>query len=276
MTPATFSSLVEARYQNHTANAQDGPHTPTIELLLRHQSVRKFLSDALPPNALEMFVAAGQSASTSSMLQNWSLIAIQDLAHKDAVATLCGDQDFIRQAPLFLIFCTDLHRMSHLCEKYNQTGEALDKLDLFMQGTLDAAIAAQNITIAAESLGLGVCYVGAARNNAAQLAQLLRIPERCAPVFGLAVGKPDPVSNPPAIKPRLPIGEVLHRERWNDDRQDELIASYDDALGAFYFGQEKLGRKTWSDHTSRHVSTTNLDGREVYRTTLGNRGFKLD
>ncbi|KNB17834.1 hypothetical protein FOXG_22199 [Fusarium oxysporum f. sp. lycopersici 4287] len=80
-------------------------------------------------------------------------------------------------------------------------------MDLFMESTLDAATTAQKAALAAESLGLGLC--------------------RSVPLFGLAIGKPEPASKLPAVKPRLPMEEVLHREYWNDDKQDQLVASYD-------------------------------------------------
>ncbi|KAJ4249144.1 hypothetical protein NW762_012479 [Fusarium torreyae] len=272
----TFSSLIKARYQNGQHEDLDGPLTPTIESLLRHQSVRGFLDEPLARGTLESLIAVGQSASTSSMLQTWSVVAVQEKDHKDAVAKLCGDQEFIRQAPLFLLFCADLHRLTHLYERYEQSGKALDNTDLFVMASLDAAVAGQNVAVAAESLGLGLCYVGAARNKAHDLTELLRLPKRCIALFGMAIGKPDPATNLPATKPRLPMEEVLHRERWNDDKQDEQIALYDQILGAFYFEHQKHGRKTWSAHTSRYVSEDQLDGREEYRKVMDEQGFKLE
>ena len=271
---ASCSSTFQARYPNGSDAAYDYVATPTIDILLQHQSIRSFLPDPLPGGTLETLIAAGQSASTSSMLHSWSVIAIQDPSHKEDIAKLCGDQDFIRQAPLFLVFCADLHRMDHLCKRYGQTGEALNNMDLFMQSTLDAALAAQNVTIAAESLSLGICYVGAARNNAQQMTQLLRVPHRSLILFGLAIGKAKPHDD--AIKPRLPLNEVLHREYWSDDKMDENIANYDDALGAFYWEHHKHGRRTWSDHTSRWVSRNELDGREEYRKVVTAQGFGLE
>ncbi|KAJ4152128.1 hypothetical protein NW765_017637 [Fusarium oxysporum] len=273
---SAISSLIKARYQNGQHEDLDTPLTPTMETLLRHQSVREFLNEPLAPGTLEALVAVAQSASTGSMLQNWSVVAVQEKEHKDTVAKLCGDQEFIRQAPLFLLFCADLHRLSHQCERYEQSGKGLDNTDFFIMATLDAAIAGQNVAVAAESLDLGLCYVGAARNNARDLTKLLGLPQRCIVLFGMSIGKPDPATNLPAIKPRLPVDEVLHREHWNDDKQDDQIEIYDKVLGTFYFEHQKHGRKTWSAHTSRYVSSIKLDGREEYRKVLDEQGFKLE
>lgn len=165
---ATFSSLAEARYRDGQSSDLTLPDSlpPAFETILNHKSHRSFLSQSLPPGTLEALLLSAQSGSTSSMLQTWDVIAIQDPSHKAAVATLAGDQDFIRQAPLFLVFCPNLHRLANISRKYNQPAKALSSMDMFIMSSLDAAIAGQNAAIAAESLGLGMCFVGAIRNNA--------------------------------------------------------------------------------------------------------------
>lgn len=125
-----------------------------------------------------------------------------------------------------------------------------------------------------ESLGLGYCFVGAVRNNARDMAELLGLPPRTFALVGMAIGKVDgwDVSG---IKPRLPMEEVLHRERWNEKDHKSLISSYDKALGDFYAEHQKHGRKPWSHHMARIVSSERQDGREVLRQVLEERGFGL-
>ncbi|KAL0942297.1 nitroreductase [Colletotrichum truncatum] len=265
--------LLQQKYgHSPKEGSSDLPWSPTLSLLLRHTSVRSFLPDALPAGTLEILIAAGQSASTSSMLQSWSAVAITDPARKDAVATLAGDQDFIRQAPLFILFCADLSRLDKISKRLQKPGLALQKMDSFLMATIDATLAAQNMAIAAESLGLGMCYVGAARNNAAQLTELLNLPPRAVAIFGMSVGKSDPESLN-TVKPRLPIDEVLHREVWNDEGQEERVSSYDKALNSFYESQNKLNREPWSSFAASAMASENLDGRERLRGVLDAQGF---
>lgn len=268
------SKLLAHRYAGNSPPGLDIPSTPVIEMLLRHKSVRKFLPDALQPGTLEILIAAGQSASTSSMLQTWSAIAIEDPEHKSAAARLAGDQDFIRQAPLFLVLCADLNRLTRICELHQQSGQGLEKMDPFIMATVDAALAAQSVGIAVESLGLGYCFVGAVRNNARDMAELLGLPPRTFALVGMAIGKVDG-SDVSGIKPRLPMEEVLHRERWNEKDHKSLISSYDKALGDFYAEHQKHGRKPWSHHMARIVSSERQDGREALRQVLEERGFGL-
>lgn len=266
--------LLAHRYAGSSPPGLEIPSTPVIAMLLRHKSVRKFLPDALQPGTLEALIAAGQSASTSSMLQTWSAIAIEEPTLKSAVAQLAGDQDFIRQAPLFLVFCADLSRLTNICEQQQQSGKGLEKMDPFIMATVDAALAAQSVGMAAESLGLGYCFVGAIRNNAREMAELLGLPPRAFALVGMAIGKAD-ASELSGIKPRLPMEEIHHRERWNEKDHKTLISSYDKALGDFYDEHKKHGRKPWSHHMARIASSEQQDGREAVRQVLEERGFNL-
>ncbi|CEL06949.1 Putative Nitroreductase [Aspergillus calidoustus] len=94
------------------------------------------------------------------------------------MATLAGDQGFIRQTPLFLVLVPNLRRLRNLEEQYKpgQDAQALAGMDMFIMSTVDAALAAQNVAIVAEALGLGVCYVGALQNHAEEVCRLLNLP----------------------------------------------------------------------------------------------------
>ncbi|KAF2012902.1 Nitro/flavin reductase [Aaosphaeria arxii CBS 175.79] len=266
--------LAYLRYQNGRMEDSFESFSPTVRTILGHRSTRNFSSEPLAPNTLEILLAAGQSASTSSGLQTWSVIAISEPEHKAEVATLCGDQDFIRQAPLFLLFCADLSRLSKISEQEGLPGKGLEHMDMFLMATIDAALASQNVSLAAESMGYGICYVGAARNNARELSKLLRLPPRVIGLFGMAIGKAD-YSTPTSIKPRLDQHEILHRNFWDSDRQDEHVIAYNKTLGDFYESQGKVRKDSWSRHAAQKLASGNLDGREMLREVLEERDFQL-
>ncbi|GKZ17450.1 hypothetical protein AbraIFM66951_004752 [Aspergillus brasiliensis] len=280
----SISSLAEQRYrdsQSSTFPHPTGASNPlpgALSAILSHKSCRAFLPSKLPAGTLETLLTAAQSGSTSSLLQTWDVIAIQDPEHKSHVATLAADQDFIRQAPLFLVFCPNLRRLKHLSEQYNsQPGEALDNMDMFIMSTVDAAIAAQNVALAAESLGLGICYVGGLRNNAAEICKLLNLPPLTWGLFGMAVGYPDRENtlSGQRIKPRLPMREVLHLERWSEEGQMDNVASYDQTLGRFYEEEEKFGRTGWGEFVADRVASREQGGKENLRKVIESQGFKL-
>lgn len=282
MSGQDISALLEARY----GTSPPWPATatpslnPTLETLLTHRSVRAFLpSKPLPEGTLELLVAAGQSAVTSSNLQTWSVVALTDPAVKAQAAHLSHDQAFIRDAPLFLIFCADLQRLTAVSSLRGTAGVALEYTEMFLMASLDAALAAQNVAIAAEALHLGVCYVGAVRNQPREMAALLRLPERVIALFGLAVGCPDP-EKPAYVKPRLGVGEVLHRDGWGgghvEASQEENFTKYDDVLATFNAGQKREGVPAWTERSAKRVEgVANLSGRHIWNEVLKHKGFEM-
>ncbi|KAI0159272.1 Nitroreductase [Pestalotiopsis sp. NC0098] len=271
-----ISKLLEARY-GYASPSGSGSANPTLETLLQHRSVRNFLPQQLPSGTVEVLVAAGQSAATSSNLQTWSVVAVEDPDRKAQAALLSGDQEFIRAAPLFLVFCADLSRLTRVSERRGHLGTGLEYTEMFLMASIDAALAAQNASVAAESLGLGICYVGAIRNKPRDVADLLKLPDRVIALFGLAVGVPDPAS-PASVKPRLGLAEVLHRETWEDDKEKQAgqFDKYDDALASFNAGQKREGIPAWTERCAKRVATVDsLSGRHVWNDVLRERGFDL-
>jgi hypothetical protein len=114
--------------------------------------------------------------------------------------------------------------------------EGLDYLESFTVAAIDAALAAQNAVVAAESLGLGTVYIGALRNQPEAVAQVIDLPPRAAVVFGLVVGHPDPAL-PAAVKPRLPREAILHHDSYRLGSQRAPIAAYDETARAFQAAQ---------------------------------------
>ncbi|XEU97439.1 hypothetical protein FSHL1_002725 [Fusarium sambucinum] len=271
------TSLIQERYGESLAQEGRIPWNPTISNILQHVSVRNFIPDEkLPEATLETFMVAAQSASTGSMLQSWSAVAITDPERKSHIATLSGEQDFIRQAPLFILFCADLSRLQNASDHHGRPGDGtgLERIDLFIMSTIDAAMAAQNAAIAAESLGLGICYVGGTRNNAREMSDYLALPPHVVGLFGMAVGKARP-EHINARKPRLPMNEVLHMDIWNGEEKKKRIERYEAILQTHYERQNKLGRPMWTVTLANFVRSGDLDGRGRMRHVLDQQGLKF-
>ncbi|MFF2158686.1 oxygen-insensitive NADPH nitroreductase [Paenibacillus chitinolyticus] len=213
-----------------------------IDLLTRHRSIRKFKPDPIPGDQLQAIIASAQMASTSSSVQAYTIIAATDPALKKELARLAGNQAYVEQCGLFLVFCADLNRLRKATE---QSGEVFHQnTESFLVASMDAALAAQNAAIAAESLGLGICYIGGIRNNPDGVAEALKLPELVYPVFGMCVGVPD---QEPSLRPRLPQTAVLHENGYQSERSDEAVRQYDETTRKYY--EERTGGKqsiTWS------------------------------
>lgn len=270
--PSKAAALLHARYGD--AAPALGPVNDIITHLLSHRSVRAFLPRRLPEATLEMLVAAAQSASTSSNLQAWSVLAVEEPAHKSRLAELAGQQDFIRQAPLFLAFLADHARLGRVGAARGTQLEGLDYTESYIIAALDAAFAAQNLMVAAESLGLGCVYVGALRNHPEEIAQELGLPPHVMGVFGMAIGYPDPAVRA-EVKPRLPQSVVLHRERYGAAAEPDAIAAYDATLKDFS-AANGMGAADWSTRVIGRLATAaSLHGRERIREQLRHLGFEL-
>ena len=252
--------------------------SPTIELIHRHASVRSYRTDPVSVEQVEAIVAAGQRSSTSSNLQMFSVVAVADQATRQQLAVLCGNQEHIAQAPVFLAWCADLARLDRACQLrgYEQVTRYMES---FLLAAVDTSLAMQNSALAAESMGLGMCYIGAIRNRPQEVIDLLELPRLVFPIAGMTLGWP---AVEPILRPRLPLSAVLHWEHYDCTREDEMLAEYDQAMVAtgIYNGRQvaapgKEGQMEdygWTEHSVRRVSQP---ARTHLREVLLAQGFEL-
>jgi nitroreductase len=242
-----------------------------LELQVAHRSVRRFLAEPVSDEQLTAIVTAAQSASTSSNMQAWSVVAVRDPEHRARLAALANNQQFINQAPLFLVWIADLGRARRLAERAERALDGADYLESTLVAFIDTALAAQNAVIAAESLGLGAVFVGAVRNHPEEIAAELRLPPHAVATFGMALGVPDP-DEQAGIKPRLPQSGVLHREHYDAAAADVQIPLYDERLGAYNSQYGMPGN--WSSRVlGRLASHETLNGRHRLREQLQRLGL---
>lgn len=267
------TELLRLRYGTSTFNPEVD-WNDCLSTLLSHRSIRAYLPDLLPLGTLEVMVAAAQSAATSSNLQTWSVVAVEDAVKKERLSQLAGNQVHIKQCPLFLVWLVDLARLTYIAESRGMSRDGLDYLEMFVTATVDAALAAQNAAVAAESLGLGTVYIGGMRNHPEEVAATLSLPSHVFGVFGMCVGYADRNSTA-AIKPRLPQSAVLHRETYNL-ADEEAIACYNEVMKTFYTQQQMNVLGDWSEHSVKRIATpASLSGRDRLREALKNLGFQL-
>ncbi len=250
----------------------------TIDLIHKHASVRHYKPDPVPVELIETIVAAAQHASTSSSLQAYSVIAVTEKERRYELAKLCGDQEHIRQAPLLLTWCADTARLERICtvRGYKQTNEYTEN---FLVAAFDAILAAQNAALAAESLGLGICYIGSIRRKPQEVINLLNIPCLVFPVVGMTVGW---ASEEHPLRPRLPLEVVLHWEQYDPTPKDEDLRTYDQTMIAtgIYKGrqvpvpgkQNEMEFVGWLEQSARRVSRSDRAG---LRDVLEKQGFGL-
>lgn len=277
---AEQDSLLKARYSAAQQKPDNIIWTPQVEALLRHKSVRAFLPDALPDGSIETMVAAAQSASNSSALNQWSLVAVTDMVLKQQISDTVARSvpvdriSWIEEAPALLLWVADLSRGAEITKDAGKEPFIFDYLDSFLMASIDAALAAQNAVVAAESMGLDIVYLGVMRNIAKELAEIINLPPHSFVTFGMAVGLPD-ASRASSVRPRPAQPMVLHHNQYNQDKYRAYLKDYEEAYQAFRISQN-MRAKTWLDSVVESATSMDyLGGRVNLRETVSERGFKL-
>ncbi len=243
--------------------------TDVTSLLLGHRSIRKFTGEPIPQERLEEWIRAGQAAATSSFIQACTVVQVSPGKKRDAIAHLAGDQRYISEAPVFLVFCADMYRHKLACE-WQDSPMLSGFTEQLLTTTIDCALFAQNVVVAAEAEGAGICYIGGIRTNIAQIDELLELPELVYPVFGLCLGYPD---QDPDVKPRLPLSVVLKQDFYDTSQDEQSIQAYDQQLQEYY-ATRTGGTKSmkWTDQMAAKMKKESRPHMQGY---LREKGFLL-
>jgi FMN reductase [NAD(P)H] len=227
---------------------------PVLRSLRSHRSIRRFTSDPITEEQLTTILETAQRASTSSNLQAYSVIVVRDAERKRKLAAVCGNQQQIIDCPVFLAFCADLNRGKVVCDEAGYPYE-LRHAEPFIMSVIDTAIFGQTAMVAAEGMGLGCCFIGAARNHPFQLAEILGLPPYVFVVFGMTLGHPD-TKHPSTLRPRLPHKAVVHREQYDSSSWKDAHREYDEAMkktGIYAGRRTDLTSRLpgWTEHTPK-------------------------
>jgi len=268
----TQAQALAARYGAAVPAA--GPWNETIAGMLAHRSVRGYRPDPVPPGTLETLIAAASSAATSSNLQTWSVVVVEDPAARAVLAEVAGGQKHIVQCPLFMVWIADTSRNERLGIEEGKPLEGLPYLETFLVAAIDAALAAQNAVVAAETLGLSTVYIGALRNDPDRVAKTLGLPPGAAGVFGLCVGYAAAGAEG-EVKPRLPQSVVVHHGTYKLDGEPAARAAYDAEMSGFS-ARHEMAAATWSERViDRNGTVRALRGRDLLGAALRRLGFPL-
>ena len=142
-----------------------------INLINNHRSLRKFSDTKLTEDEIKTLVGAAQSASTSSYVQAYSIVGVTDIEKKKALKDI-STQSYVEDNGHLFVFVVDFYRHKELAKKANKE-ISYDKTENLIVGVVDASLAAQNMALAAESMGLGICNIGSLRNDVEKVSAIL-------------------------------------------------------------------------------------------------------
>lgn len=213
-----------------------------IEEIHRHRSIRQYRPDPVPDEVLNSVLEAGIRASSSGNMQTYSIIVTRDRMLREALYEPHMEQDMVLDAPVLLTFCADFHRMRRWLE-LNNAPDNFDNFMAFMIAAIDAVLVSQNVALAAESCGLGICYMGSTLANCDQIGRLLKLPPNVVPVAGYSLGYAD---EDPPLRDRLPLEGLVHQEtyqEYSDDRIREIYHERDVKGWERYMSYPELRRR---------------------------------
>jgi nitroreductase len=160
-----------------------------IDVIHQHRSIREYETDPVPDDLLTEILEAGIRASSSGNMQTYSIVVTRDRGLREQLYEPHLEQSMVLDAPVLLTFCADFRRM----RRWLRLSDAPDNFDNFMSfmiAAIDAILVSQNVALAAESKGLGICYMGTTLANCQQVGRILQLPHNVVPVVGFSLGYP--------------------------------------------------------------------------------------
>ncbi len=266
MNQESFRELYRSRFGHEPV--QDFPE---LAQFINHRSIRDFTEAKVDSELMRALIACAQSAATSSHLQVWSVISVTDPFLRKEIAHLCADQQQILNAPEFLVFIADLHRLRVIADQIDGEKPALDTVEFFLMSVIDATLAAERLVVSAEFLGLGTNYIGAIRNDIAQVSKLLRVPELCTPLFGLCLGWPEPTKRAD-VKPRIQSSQIWFENHYNSDFSPQ---QFDERMAEHFRSRGQNPDVTWSMRSRKRMEISQLSGRDRLLAYFKNQGLGL-
>lgn len=192
------------------------------ELLINRRTIRKYSDEAVSDALLNEILEAAIRTSTTGNMQLYSIIVTRDDKMKEEMAPLHFNQPMIRNAPVTLTFCADFNRFNKWC-RLRKAEPGYDNFLSFMTAAIDALLVAQTASIAAESKGLGICYLGTVIYTAGKIIELLQLPAGVVPVATVTLGWP---AETPPQPDRLALATVVHNEKYTDYSDSMIESAY--------------------------------------------------
>jgi len=183
-----------------------------LDILNNHRSIRQYTDQSIAPELMNQLLKAACRSSNTGNMQAYSVVVTTDDAIKQQLSPAHFYQPMMVQAPVVLTFCADYNRFTKWCEQ-RQANPGYDNFQSFMATAVDTLLAAQTFAIAAESVGLGICYLGTTTYNAREIIDTLKLPKLVVPITTITVGYPALM---PEQTDRLPLEAVVHHETYHD------------------------------------------------------------
>jgi len=196
-----------------------------LETISKHRSIRKYENRAIETEHKEAILRAACNGSTMGNMQLYSIIVTEDKEMMQRMSPYHFNQPIATDAPLILTFCADFNRFNRYCACREAQTDAYNNLQSYHWAFTDAIIAAQNACVAAESLGIGLCWLGTITFNVDKFIDILQLPENVIPVACISFGYP---AETPDLTDKLPLEALIHQETYHNYSDTDIERLYHD------------------------------------------------
>jgi len=193
-----------------------------LEQIHSHRSIRKYKPDPVPEDVLNRILESGLRSSSSGNMQSYSIIVTRDQDLKKKLLLPHLQQSMVVEAPVLITFCADFHRIRRWVS-LSGAPDSFDNFFSFQVGLIDAALVSQNVALAAEAEGLGICYLGSTLANGDQIGEILHLPPNVVPAVGFTLGYP---AENPELRYRLPLNGMVHQETYQKIKDEDIVNLY--------------------------------------------------
>ncbi|MEE0997755.1 MAG: nitroreductase family protein [Paludibacteraceae bacterium] len=244
-----------------------------LKFLNNRRTIRKYKELDVDNGLIEKLLEAAGRASTTGNMQLYSVVVTKDEAKKAELAPTHFNQPTFKNAPVVLTFCADYNRFNKWCEE-NEAVPGYDNFLSFLTAVIDTLLVAQTFCIAAESEGLGICYLGTTTYNADKISDILNLPDYVVPVTTITLGYPDEA---PELTDRIKVGGWVHYEEYKDyDSADiKRVFGYKDEMEENKKFIAENGKKTLAQVFTdvRYKKADNEFFSEAFINLLKKKGF---
>ncbi|ALS79827.1 NADPH-dependent oxidoreductase [Planococcus kocurii] len=238
-----------------------------IELMKAHASVRDYKEKQLSREEVSELVEAAQYAATSHFVQAYSIVWVTDPEKRKKLGELSKNAKQMEGAGAVFLMCADYNRLQH-AGKLHQQEIVFDRAENMIVAVTDVGLLAQNLVLAAESKGYGICYIGGVRNNMEAISELIGLPEGVFPVYGLTIGVPNEANG---VKPRLPVHAILHENNYDEAKYETLLPEYDSTIQAYYASRDSNQKSaTWTKQMADFLGKPH---RQDLKEVLAKKGY---
>ena len=244
-----------------------------LKFLNNRRTIRKYKEQDVDNSLIERLLEAAGRASTTGNMQLYSVVVIKDEAKKAELAPTHFNQPTFKNAPVVLTFCADYNRFNKWCVE-NEAVPGYDNFLSFLTAAIDTLLVAQTFCIAAESEGLGICYLGTTTYNADKISDILNLPDYVVPVTTITLGYP---AETPELTDRIKVGGWVHYEEYKDyDSADiKRVFGYKDEMEENRKFIKENGKKTLAQVFTdvRYKKADNEFFSEAFINLLKKKGF---